>query len=206
MRGRAVGVRETTMSMTPKKKAMSVAAATAVAAAIGFGVSGAAQADPTTPTSASTQGSKDAAGSAPRTGHGPGGRHGGGMGRGVELSSLATELGVDQSKLETALTAVRQEMRPAAGVKPDGATKPDPSVRANELATKLASKLGIDVAKVKAAFTELRAAAEADHTKAFDDRLAQAVKDNKLTQAEADAVKKAARAGVIGMGGDRGPR
>ena len=36
------------------------------------------------------------------------------------------------------------------------------------------------------------------------DRLDQAVKDGKLTQAEADAVKKAAKAGIIGMG--HGPR
>ncbi|MEO5743576.1 MAG: hypothetical protein ABIQ53_03160 [Terracoccus sp.] len=198
------------MSISPKKKAMSVAAAAAVAAAIGFGVSGAAQADTTTPTpnptSSSTQGSGDAAGSAPRADHGPGGRHGGGAGRGVDLSSLATRLGVDQSRLETALTAVRKQMRPADGAKPDGASKPDPSVRDNELAPKLASKLGIDAAKVRTAFTELRAAAKADRTKAFDDRLAQAVKDSKLTQAEADAVKKAAAAGVIGMGGERGPR
>lgn len=202
------------MSMTPKKKAVSVAAATAAAAAIGFGVSGAAQADTTTPTpnptststQGSTQGSGDLTESSPRAGHGPGGRHGSGVGRGVDLSSLATKLGVDQTKLETALTAVREEMKPADGAKPDPTAKPDPSVRDNELATELASKLGIDTAKVKAAFTELRTAAEASRTKAFADRLAQAVTDGKLTPAEADAVKKAAKAGVIGMGGDRGPR
>ncbi len=196
------------MSMTLKKKAVGLAAATAAAAAIGFGVSGAAQADTTTPTptSTSTQSSGDAAATSSRAGHGPGGRHGGGMGPGIELSSLATRLGVDQPTLQTALTAVREQMKPADGVKPDGATKPDPSARDNELATRLAGKLGIDTAKVKAAFTELRTAAEADRTKAFDDRLAQAVTDGKLTQAEADAVKKAARAGVIGMGGHRGPR
>ncbi|OFE15738.1 hypothetical protein BA895_21575 [Humibacillus sp. DSM 29435] len=199
--------------MTAKKKAVSMAAATAAAAAIGFGVSGVAQADTTTPTptSTSTQSSGDAASSSSRAGHGPGGRHGGGPGRGLDLGSLATTLGVDQTKLQTALTTVREEMKPADGIrpdgiKPDGAAKPDRSVRDNELATKLASKLGIDSAKVKAAFTELRTAAEAHRTKAFDDRLAQAVKDSKLTQAEADAVKKAAKAGVIGMGGDRGQR
>lgn len=197
-----------TPKMTPKKKAASVAAATAAAAAIGFGVSGAAQADTTTPTpsptATSTRGSGDAGGSSSRAGHGPGGRHGGGLGRGVDLSSLATKLGVDQAKLETALAAVRDEMRPADGVKPDATTTPDPTVRDNELATKLASKLGIDVAKVRAALTGLRTAAEADRSKAFDDKLATAVTDGKLTQAEADAVKKAAAAGVIGMGGGMG--
>lgn len=201
----------TPKSMTPKKKAVSMAAAGAAAAAIGFGVSGAAQADPTTatpnPTSTSrtTQSSEAASSSSPRPDHGPGGRPGGGPGRGIDLSSLAATLGVTQDKLETALTAVRKETRPAAGTKPDAATRPDPSARADELATKLASKLGIDATTVKSAMAALRTTAEAERTAAFDDRLAQAVTDGKLTQAEADAVKKAATAGVIGMGGDRGP-
>src|SRR6476661_2009754 len=119
-----------------------------------------------------------------------------GMGRGADLTALATKLGVDETKLRDALKAVRDELRAA---RTPGQAKPDITALQDELATKLAAKLGIDAAKVKTAITDLRSAHEADEQKAFDDRLAQAVKDGKLTQAEADAVKKAAKAGVIDM-------
>jgi hypothetical protein len=99
---------------------------------------------------------------------------------------------------------VRDELKASRKAGQGTATKPDPTTMQDELATKLASKLGIDAAKVKAAFADLRAAHEADEQKSFDDRLAQAVKDGKLTQSEADAVKKAAQAGVIDM--HDGPR
>ena len=73
-----------------------------------------------------------------------------------------------------------------------------------ELATKLAARLGIDAAKVTTAMAELRSSHDADERRAFDDRLAAAVTAGTLTQAESDAVKKAATAGVIDMHG--GPR
>jgi hypothetical protein len=181
------------------KKVAGIAVVGAAAAAIGLGVSQGARADDATtttpsPTATSTQGD-------PNQGT-PGGRHGGmgpGMGKGVDLAALATKLGVDQTKLEDALKAVRQDLKAKPTPGQGTATKPDPATMQDELATKLASELGIDAAKVKAAFADLRAAHEADEQKAFDDRLAQAVKDGTLTQAEADAVKKAAKAGVIDM-------
>ena len=193
------------------KKVAGVAVVGAAAAAIGLGVSQGARADDATttptPTATSTQGDPNkgttdtAAGNG--RGWGPGGRHGGGMGpgmgKGVDLAALATKLGVDQTKLEDALKAVRQDLKAKPTPGQGTATKPDPATMQDELATKLASELGIDAAKVKAAFADLRAAHEADEQKAFDDRLAQAVKDGTLTQAEADAVKKAAKAGVIDM-------
>ena len=191
------------------KKVAGVAVVGAAAAAIGLGVSQGARADDATttptPTATSTQGdpNQGTTGSTPGNGHGwgPGGRHGGmgpGMGKGADLSALAAKLGVDKTKLEDALKAVRDELR-ASRTPGQGATKPDRATMQDELATKLASKLGIGAAQVKAAFADLRAAHEAGEQKAFDDRLAQAVKDGTLTQAEADAVKKAAKAGVIDM-------
>src|SRR4051794_20611992 len=194
------------------KKVAGVAAVGAAAAVIGLGVSQGARADDAssttpTPTATSTQGdpNKGTTDGTPGRGWGPGGRHGGmGVGRGADLSALATKLGVDQTKLLDALKAVRDELRASRAPGQGSATKPDPATRQDELATKLASKLGLDAAKVKAALADLRAAHEADEQKAFDDRLAQAVKDGKLTQSEADAVKKAAKAGVIDM--DHGPR
>jgi hypothetical protein len=73
-----------------------------------------------------------------------------------------------------------------------------------DLAAKLAKELGVDQAKVQAALdkisSEQQAQAKADRLAALKQRLDQAVKDGKLTQAEADAVKKAVDAGVIGAG------
>ena len=66
------------------------------------------------------------------------------------------------------------------------------------LAASLAKSLGIDESKVTAALDELRTAEQADHAAALKPRLDQAVKDGTLTQAEADAVTKAAEKGVIG--------
>ena len=199
------------------RKTAGVAAVAAAAAVIGLGVTQVARADDAstttpTPTATSTQGDPNRgttdSGNGGK-GWGPGGRHGGmgmgmGLGRGADLSALATKLGVDQTKLQDALKAVRDELKASRKAGQGTATKPDPTTMQDELATKLASKLGIDAAKVKAAFADLRAAHEADEQKAFDDRLAQAVKDGKLTQSEADAVKKAAQAGVIDM--HDGPR
>ena len=196
------------------KRAASVAAVGAAAAVIGLGVSQVARADdtPTTPTSSatSTQGGTGTPDGTPGNGKswGPGGRHGGGIGKGIgkgiDISTLATKLGVDETKLRDALKAVRDEIKASRTPGQGTATKPDVTALQDEFATKLAAKLGIDAAKVKTAIADLRAAHEAEAQKAFDDRLAQAVKDGTLTQAEADAVKKAAKAGVIRMG--RGPR
>jgi benzoyl-CoA reductase/2-hydroxyglutaryl-CoA dehydratase subunit BcrC/BadD/HgdB len=124
------------------------------------------------------------------------------MGKGAGLATLATTLGVDETKLKDAIKAVRDEQK-AARQSSGSTTKPDPTAMQDEFATKLAAELGIDAAKVKTALADLRAAAQAEHQKAFDDKLAKAVTDGTLTQAEADAVKKAAKAGIIGMG--RGP-
>lgn len=190
------------------------AIALGAAAVIGLGVAGVARAadgTTTTPTPTTTQSQSGGSSAVPGEGHGwgPGGRHGmGGMRLGADLTQLATKLGVDETKLKDALKTVRDQLRSEhQAARGSGGTPPtaaDRSAMEKEFAAKLAAALGIDEAKVQTALTELQAAHEADRQKAFDDRLAKAVTDGKLTQAEADAVKKAAKEGVIGMGG--GPR
>lgn len=203
------------MSMTTTKKLAGVAAAGAAATAIALGASGVARADTATPTTtASTTAATTSSPTNPSAtdghlGHGLGSGHRGGFGDDEHLAALATRLGVDKSALSTALGAVRDEMRPTAGTtgtRPAPGTRPDVDAMQKQVATALAKKLGIATTKVETALSELRSAHDADLSTAFSDRLAQAVKDQKLTQAEADAVAKAAKVGVIGMGGDHGPR
>jgi HD-GYP domain-containing protein (c-di-GMP phosphodiesterase class II) len=77
--------------------------------------------------------------------------------------------------------------------------------RRAELAAALAKELGIDEAKVAAALekveTQRQADAKAERLAALKARLDQAVKDGKLTQEQADAITKAAEAGVLPYGG-----
>ena len=130
-----------------------------------------------------------------------GGRHGHGgaatAGR-PRPTELAAELGVDEAKVADALQAFRDaepagDRRPPEGTKPDrAATEKQPWPRPS------AESLGIEEAKVTAALEELRTAEQANHAAALKPRLDQAVKDGTLTQAEADAVTKAAEKGVIG--------
>ena len=83
--------------------------------------------------------------------------------------------------------------------------------RQDKLADGLAKELGIDKSKVSDALTkvekQLAADAKAQRGDQLKDRLAQAVKDGKLTQAQADAITAAASKGVLpGGGGWNGPR
>jgi hypothetical protein len=205
------------------KKVAGAAVVGAAAAAIGLGMSAGARAADSTPTPSPTgsnqpgrpgqPGSTNPAPGNGGPGRGMGFGHGGrfGLAKGADLSELASKLGVDESKLRDALKAVRDDLRAArkAPGTPSGTPsgtpgKADLSALQDQFAQLLAKELGLDVNTVKTALAEVRAAVAADRQKAFDDRLDQAVKDGKLSQAEADAVKKAAKEGIIGMG--RGPR
>ncbi|WP_246002152.1 hypothetical protein [Allorhizocola rhizosphaerae] len=84
----------------------------------------------------------------------------------------------------------------------------DKSTRHQELAAALAKELGVEESKVTAALDKVREEQKkneqgerptpADRTAALKERLATAVSEGKLTQAEADAVIKAYEAGVLG--------
>ena len=195
------------------KKVAGIAAVGAAALAIGFGISSTAQADDATPTpSPTTQsgpGNSNGNNNGNSRGWGPGGRHGmDGMGAFAgDLSELASKLGVDEAKLRDAMTAVRDdlknELKDLRGAAKDNPTADRQALRdqmQQKLADALAAELGIDSSKVSSALSDLEAAHEAERDQALTDRLDQAVKDGKLTQAEADAVKKAVDAGVIGGG------
>lgn len=188
------------------KKAAGVSAV-AVAAVLGLGIANIAQADDsTTSTPSPTSTSSTDANRGGGMGHGKGGM----MGRGAKAeelaADLATKLGVDQAEVEDALDAVRDDVKAArkAGGKP---TDADRDAMRQTFADALAKELGVDAARVTDALDavqqERQAERFAEHEAELKERLADAVTDGKLTQAEADAVLKAAKAGVIGMGGGR---
>jgi Spy/CpxP family protein refolding chaperone len=170
-----------------------------VALGVGLGIAGLASAAPTTTPSPTASPSASSSAAAPGTapdghrGHGGPGRFGDRDGLAQEL---ATKLGVDVAKVRTALQEYRDANRPTTP--PDPATKPARDDAA--LAKALASKLGVDEAKVTSALAEIRSARDAAREKAVTDRLAEAVQAGTLTQAEADAVKKAADAGIVHVG------
>jgi broad specificity phosphatase PhoE len=87
-----------------------------------------------------------------------------------------------------------------------------PKPRQQQFASALAKELGVDEAKVTAALENLRTERSSERTEAKGDRkkgqrqdlktrLDAAVKEGKLTQAEADAVLKAVEAGILWDGG-----
>jgi pyruvate/2-oxoglutarate dehydrogenase complex dihydrolipoamide acyltransferase (E2) component len=120
-------------------------------------------------------------------------RHrGGGLHREESVAALAKELGVTEDKLKAALQAVRADRKPADRKSAE---------RQKEYAAALAAKLGLSEDKVTAALEKVRAQAredrQAQRTDKLGERLDKAVADGKLTKAEADAVRKAADAGVL---------
>ncbi|GHJ06462.1 hypothetical protein TPA0907_08290 [Micromonospora humidisoli] len=112
---------------------------------------------------------------------------------------------------------------PTAGVSSEaepGADQQQRADRKNELAEALAKELGVDTDKVTAALEKVREQhrpkgdrperpSPQDRQEKLAERLAQAVKDGKLTQEQADAITKAVEAGVFpgpaGRGHHGGP-
>jgi hypothetical protein len=200
-------VKEGTTDMVSINKKAAGIAGIAAAAVLGMGVATVAQADDSsmsTPTPRSTS-TADA-----NRGEGMGPGRGGMMGHGAKAdelaADLASKLGIDKSKVEGALAAVRDDLKGdrAKGERPSAA---DRDAMREAFATALGKELGVDTGKVTKALediqTERQAERFAEHETELKQRLAAAVTDGTLTQAEADAVLKAAKAGVIGMGGGR---
>jgi hypothetical protein len=105
---------------------------------------------------------------------------------------------------------------PSPGTSAPGAGRPDRAQHQDDLAAALAQELGIDKDKVAAALAKIDAnrpkppadanpPSEADRAAALKSRLDAAVKAGTITQADEDAILKAAAAGVLGGPGVHGP-
>ncbi|MGV8896948.1 MAG: hypothetical protein ACOH10_08320 [Rhodoglobus sp.] len=171
------------------------AAGVVLVSGLGLGIAQTAQAD--TPTSASNS---DA--SAP-TGDATNGRHNGHDGRGgkgFDAAALATKLGLSETAVSDAVTAVRDQTQSTDRPSAD-ATQAEKiaarEARQAKFGAALATELNLDETTVTDALAELQAEKEAaraaDRTAALD----QAVTDGTLTQAEADAVQKSIDAGIL---------
>lgn len=180
--------------MNVKKKLAIAGTSALLAAGLGVGVAQFASADPTTTPSPSPSQS----GTQTQNQNGEGNRGEGRMG--TEMAKeLAAKLGLDESKVTTALQEAHKALRDDSDFK-----TMTPQQRHEALAKQLASKLGVSESKVKTALDEIQGAHRAEARTEFKTRLDQAVKDGKLTQTEADAVLKAWDAGVLGQGMGRG--
>ncbi|GAA1433621.1 hypothetical protein GCM10009616_26020 [Microlunatus lacustris] len=194
-----------TVPRPPKELVMprlrtTVAAATGVLAlGAGLGVAGLASAAPTpspTPSASSTPsaGPSDAPGQ--RWGGGPGGGHGFRDG-GRLAAALAEKLDLEESAVSDGLREYRQANRPAS--RPDPGTRPaGPDDTA--LAQSLAEALDQPEADVAKALAEIRSERDTARGQAVEAKLAEAVEAGTLTPAEADAVRKAADAGIVHVG------
>ncbi|MFF1384741.1 hypothetical protein ACFVWT_14365 [Arthrobacter sp. NPDC058288] len=182
--------------MTSRKKLGLGLGAVALVVGAGIGVSGIASAATTPAPTPSPSASATPNADGHHRGQ-MGGRHGhGGV---VQASELAAKLGVDEAKVTEALKTFRDANKPAT--RPAEGAKPDREAMEAALAKSLAASLGIEESKVTAALEELRTEAQSQRAAALKTRLDKAVADGKLTQAEADAVTKAVKNGVIGGGG-----
>jgi len=182
------------MARTSRTAAAAVTGAVAVA--VGLGIAGFASAAPTTSPSPTPSASST---TTPGTTEDRPGRWGGrgqhGALNGI-AAQLAQKLNLDVAEVRTALREYRKANRPATKADRRARRTPDDAA----LAKALAEKLSVEEAKVSAALAEIRAARQAERAKVVADRLAEAVAAGTLTQAEADAVQKAADAGIVRVG------
>ena len=191
------------------KKFVIGGAAVLATAGVGLGLAQLANADSASPeptdSSSVSVATEQAAG---QQGDPMNGQHGGPLEpRDIDTSALAQKLGVEESKLAEAFQNIQQPQSPggAPGQAPgqnDESSQPpaappggsEAGDRDTEIAKTLAQTLGLDESTVTTAIQEVRSDA---NQKVLD----QAVSDGKLTQEEADAVTKAAAAGIAEVRG-----
>lgn len=155
---------------------------------------------------------EDTAGSTASSSAHPGGHRGG---PGVLAETLAEELDLEQSDVEDALAAVREDLRPDAPAEGEKPTPPSDEERADRqaaLAKALAKELDVSDAKVTAALAAAETQAESDREErqaesrtALVERLDAAVEDGTLTKADKTSVLKAYDADLLGGPGLGGP-
>lgn len=146
-----------------------------------------------------------------RPGHGwsPGGPRGRLRGPhfgGALVPRLADKLGVDESAVRDAMKEARDSLKSEWRSGDRSGPPPwagGPGAMREVMVDTFARALGVSPNEVTSALEEIRSEAQADREAALQDRLDKAVSDGTLTQDEADAVMKAAREGVIPMGGPR---
>ena len=194
-----------------KKTLIAGAAGVVLASCVGLAVVLPAQAEtPTTTTTSSTASESGDTAGEHRAGRGHGGK-------GVDAEALATKLGLTETAVSDAVSAVRDATEAgdhpssdATGEERDAAKE----TRRAAFVTALAAELNIDEDTVSAALTDIRSEKTAERAAAATATLDEAVADGTLTQTEADAVQKAIDAQVLGNhggrdggnGGDRGDR
>lgn len=127
---------------------------------------------------------------------------GGGQGVVQNAAYLAEKLGVTQDAVSQALVKYHAA-NPTQGRGRD-LTDAQRADRRAKLAAFLATELKVDEAKVRAALDARQDVRRAERTAEIKANLEQAVKDGRLTQAEADAILKAHESGVIAGGMGRG--
>ncbi|MEI5675590.1 MULTISPECIES: hypothetical protein [unclassified Nocardioides] len=137
--------------------------------------------------------------------------------RGQDAEVLASELGLEESVVEEALTAVRDELRPEKSsdtdTRPTPPTEEERAERQAALVTALAARLDVSEAEVEAAYAVVEEKREAERTERqaasradLVTRLDEAVTAGTLTEADKASVLKAYDADLLaGPGGPGGP-
>ncbi|MFV0429870.1 MAG: hypothetical protein ACK5KO_10660 [Arachnia sp.] len=126
-------------------------------------------------------------------------RAGRGGGFGLDSQALAKKLGVTSAELDDALEDVHLDMNDADD--DDATTSGDRDARHEAMIQALADELDLDPATVRTAMDELWTERDSQRAAEVNQRLDEAVADGTLTQAEADAVRKAVDAGIVSVHG-----
>jgi hypothetical protein len=122
-------------------------------------------------------------------------------------TTLAKQLGLEESVVKKALDSVRDDLKPtkpAEGTRPTPPTEAERTARQAAFVKALAKELDVSEAKVKAALAVAQAEARATERSNLKTKLDAAVKAGTLTEADEASVLKAFDAKVIG-GGLGGP-